>query len=261
MQVRCIMKIFRKILSAILVLGTVISVLSSCDGAGSGKQEDDGRYKINVSIVYATNDAKLNDAISAVGVNGATVMVDGDNMAVNNTVQIGGTSVNESYVLFENMLYRDMTLTVDGNSVSVKEKTDFHEDNRQLLLADIGMGADVSVADFENFEITSMGESSCFDCTDINAESAESLEKIFGSGLSGIGATVALSAAEYQEIIQDEKVIESTLSCHFTILLAGVSYELTVHMNYEYDYAAEVSVSAPVDADSYNTVTYKEIIK
>jgi hypothetical protein len=256
------MKIYTKILSVILVLGMAMSVLASCGDTGAGKNDvDDGKYKINVSIIYATNDNKLKDAISAVGTNGATVMVDGDNMAVYNTVVVGNTSVNESYVLFDNMLYRDMTVIANGNSATVQEKSDFHEENRQHLLADLGVGADVSVFDFKILEITSMGENDCFNCTDINADSAESLEKIFGAGLSGVGATVSLDSAEYQEIIHGETIIESTLSCHFIILLGGVSYELTVHMNYDYDYSAEVSVTAPEGADGYNTVTYNEIIK
>lgn len=256
------MKIFTKILSVILVLGIVMSVLASCDGAGFGKNDgDDGKYKINVSIVYATNDTKLKDAISSVGVNGATVAVDGDNMAVYNTVVVGSTSVNESYILFDNMLYRDMTLTADENSATVKEKTDFYGENRQQLLSDIGMGAGVDAQDFEDLQPSTFGESTYYNCSNIKAESAESLEKIFGAGLSGIGATVTLSAAEYEKVVLDEKIVESTLSCHFTLVLGGESYELTMHMKYEYDYDAEVSVAAPENADSYNTVTYKEIIK
>lgn len=256
------MKIFAKILSTVLIFGAVIGAFASCDGAVNGQQTaDDGKYKINVSITYATDDAKLKDAVMAMSVNGATVLFDGENLSVDSTASVGDTSVKESYVLIDGVLYRDMSLTSGGNTATVKEKAAFDEQNRQTLLSDLGAGASVGIADFEDFEISSSGDNTYYDCTNIKAESADSLEKIFGSGLSSVGASVSLSNAEYQKVMQGEKIVESTLSCHFTVLLAGESYELTMHMIYMYDYTSEVSIAAPEGADSYTAVSYEEIIK
>lgn len=261
MQKEYIMKIFRELTALLLIFALSVGCLASCDNMGGGQNAEEDSYIVNIDVSYATNDPKMKEAIASITENSATLSVLGDDIRVNSKTVMDDRSFNEEYILVGGVLYRSMKLVVGDYSVTSNTLAELTAENRQAVLADIGIGANISTADFKNCQHESFGEVSLYTCADIEENSAKSLEKIFSSGFSGMGGSVSLTGADFSATYNGEKIMDSTLSCHFAVVMNDISYEITMHIAYTYQYTDDITILAPEVIDDYAMVSYEEIIK
>ena len=251
------MKNIKKLTALILVLILAMSCLASCDFFKDDLQMD--KYVANVRMVFATDDANMKAAIDIMSAS-SVLTVDGDNISVETNSVINDTSLQDSYTYVDGVVYHSTKITLDDKFAASFEKADMPAENRDALISKIGTGANITLSDFEVQEMTTSGDSNEYACSEITDEARESLQAVFASRFAGLDAVVQLNEAEYILETYKGRTSSSILSCHFTIIMNGKSFDVTVHTYYDYDYDAIINISAPQDADKYNTVSYEDII-
>ena len=243
------------LLSLILVVGS----LAACEDNGTPIKSD--VYVANVEIEFATNDDAMKAAVDAMNGSGAPVYVSGEDMKIETSAELNGISLSDSYVYFGGTLYHENRLTVDGKTSVTLEKASMSEENRQQLLSDVGAGASIEPDDFGVQEKDGDDVNCIYTCSSITSQAKDSLQAIFASKFSGLNATVELTGAEFTLETENGVNMHSSLSCHFVITMNGRSYEITMHINTDYDYETSFGISAPTDPSAFKQVSYDEIIK
>ncbi len=260
MQKERFMKIFTKITAFALSLVLALGCLASCDGQTAEPNTPDTSYVANIKIKYATNDSKMDEAVS--GISSSSVLsVDGNRAQVITESFSGDATLSESYVLDDGKLYHTTKLALGEMELSENEVASVDDVDTALIITDIGVGADITVSDFYETEMEKSGNITSYTCSDITEESAESIENIFGKSFENTGALVTLEGAEYYMEKSGDQLMYSILSCHFSVVLDGEIYKVTMHIEATYDYEAEPVIDVPDNTSDFSEVSYSDIIK
>lgn len=250
-----------KLTALVCCIAMLCICFASCDIIGGIQKSESDKYVATVTTKLATNDDKMKDALVAAGSPVTLIKVDGDNVEIESSAKINDITMNNNYVYIDGVLYHSKNLAISDKSVNSFNKAEMSADQRDLLIASVGTGADVDTSDFATVDKMESGGVETYTCRDINDDAKESLCSVFASKLSSSGATVSIEDVKYIEDHSDGRVVSSILSCSFIVAMGGEEYSVTMHINCAYDYDAEVSISAPADADKYNTVSLDEILK
>ncbi len=275
------MKQMTKLLALLLCFSIVIGVFVGCqpeekpnddlqdditETPSDDDKEDDkveeiqtDRYVITSKIKFATNDYKMKDAVSAMNSN-SIITVDKGNVWVATDSELNDVKVDKDYYLVDGTLYYSNTVRVGDIFATEHKKADMSNQNKEWLLAKVGAGAQISIADFETFDMSSFGENCSYTCSNIYTDSAESLCDILASGFAGMDASVELVNVEYMLDVKGEIYTSSILSCSFEITIDGIVYEITMHVYNDYTYSNDISITLPENADEYQQVPHSEII-
>ena len=247
----------KKITSLLLSLVLVVSLLASCTFTETPLQSD--TYQANVQIKYSSENADMAAAISAME-SKATVYVSGSDLKIETGSEMNNISTRDTYVFFGGMLYHDGRITVDNKTVVTLERTNLSEDKLSQLLSDVGAGAGITSSDFNIQDKSGDELNYTHTCSRITSGAKSSLEALFGAKFKGFG-TVELTGAEYTLVGKDGRDESSTLTCHFSITMNGVTYDVTMEIITEYDYNAIFGISAPASTSDYQQVSYEEMFK
>ncbi len=221
-------------------------------------------YKISVRVAFASDDEAMRAAIRKLNnpQGTATVIeVDKDNFRITSEAGVGGYNVSKTYTLVDGRLYHHSVIKSESQIASVREVTSLNDTDRDYLLVTRGEGAGIDISDFAMISFNKIQDGRCYECSNINEESARSLEKLFEAGFNAAEATIRLDSATYKLEIVKERNASSTLSCNFVVTMNDTDYTITMRMYYTYDYDAQISISAPTDADKYVEIPYTDIAK
>ena len=259
------MTVIKKLTALIICITSLCGCLISCvdpNNTGDGDQTplQSDRYVANISIRYATNDAKMKGTIDAIGTPTSTLTVDGDDLKIVTTAELKDISTSNEYIYVDGVLYQAKSLNVSDKSVTLLERATVGEDQRDSLISKAGPGAAIGIGDFLNFEINTYGDITEYNCNEMLEDSKESLRQIISKSFDGFGAIVVIQSAVYKLEIKNDRNHSSVLSCNLVITMDGVDYEVTMHLYYDYNYDAEVSITAPENADAYTEVSSDDII-
>lgn len=251
---------FSKITAMLLLITMLIGCFASCDGKIPLPQPQvNESYIANVKITFATNDEKIAAAVSGIKDSSAVLTVDGQNMKLVRSTVLASSSVDESYILVDDVLYHKLTATVGEYSVTEAERCLMNEENKDYLLSELGIGANINFYDFMSQDVEEYGDVCYYTCTEILEESKESLAAIVEGSFAPYGGVVSLDEVEYFVTMNGENIVDKTLSCHFSILLDGQIYKVTMHIEYSYDYDALFVIESPDNIGEYTEVSCKEM--
>ena len=251
---------FSKITAMLLLITMLIGCFVSCDGKiPLPETEVDESYVANVKITFATDDSKIKDAIRGIEESSAVLTVDGENLKLERVTKLQTSSVDESFILVDDTLYHKLTATVGEYSVTEAERCLMNEENKDYLLSELGIGANINYYDFLSQETEEYGDVCYYTCTEMVEESKASLEAIVASSFSAVGGVVTLEDVEYYVTTKGVYITDKTLSCHFSILLDGEIYKVTMHIEYSYNYDALFVIEAPANIGEYTEVSCKEM--
>ena len=222
---------------------------------------DDGKYLMNVEIRFATGDDKMKPAIDVLDSSSSVITVDGENIKIETLTALDSSSIKDSYVFVDGVLYRETVVSALGLTAAEYKKADAPDLTRDKLYSDIGTAAQIGISDFLTRDMSKTANGYSYSCSDISDSAKESLVNIFGSKFSGVNeASVTLEGAEYILETEGNRNTLSTLYCHFVITMNGESYEITMHILSEYDYSSGAAVTHPEDSDKYTEVDYSDVI-
>ena len=252
------MKLTDRIIALLLLMAVAVGTLASCDITTGPLQSD--TYVANVEVKFSSENAEIKTVIDTMNRN-STIYVSEDDMKIETSVEMEGISITDNYVFFGGTLYHESRATVNGKTAVELKKASMSSENKDQLVADVGAGASIEPTDF-NVQEQEGDELNCtYSCSRITGKAKESIEAIYGSKFSAIGATVELSGAEYNLVIANGRRTSSSLTCHFVIGMNGQSYEITVEILTSYDYDATFGISTPANSSSYQLVGYDEIFE
>ena len=221
-------------------------------------------YKISVRVAFASDDEAMREAIRKLNnpQGTATVIeVDKDNFRITSEAGVGEYNVSKTYTLVDGRLYHHSVIKSESQIASVREVTSLNDTDRDYLLVTRGEGAGIDISDFAVISFNKIQDVRSYECSNINDESARSLEQLFEAGFNAAEATIRLDSATYKLEIVKERNASSTLSCNFVVTMNDTDYTITMRMYYTYDYDAQISISAPSDADKYVEIPYTDIAK
>lgn len=259
------MSIKTKIAAILICIVMVCGTLVSCDIIGQGNNGNNqnlqtDKYTLTVTTQFATNDEKMKSAINALGAANYVINVDGDDLQLENSTELQGASVDNSYIYVDGTLYHAQTVSVGDKQLSSYEKSIMTVEEREALVSNLGTGASIGIGDFLDQQMNTFGATTTYICSEMDEESKASLSEIYEKKFAAIGAEVIIDSASYQLEVLNGRNHKSVLSCDFVIILDGEEYKLTVHTYYTYDYDAEFSISAPENADRYTETSTEDII-
>lgn len=264
------MSALKKLIALIVCIAMLCICLVSCDqilGNNQGNNQggdvelQSDNYVESIRIKYATNDDKMKAAIDALGTPETTLTVMGDDLKLVSNATVGNISVSNEYIYIGGTLYHSTTAQITDANVSSFEKAAMDLTQRDQLVSKAGAGASIGISDFLDQQMSKSGNLTIYTCDGITDEARDSLQAIVASKFDGLGANVRLDSASYILEVKDGRNNASTLSCNFVIDMNGESYEITMHLQCEFNYDAEVSITAPDDTDKYTDTSVDEILK
>ena len=79
--------------------------------------------------------------------------------------------------------------------------------------------------------------------------------------LAEFDAEVSASNTVLSVVIKDGKYSSATLSCDYAVTIDGERMEIQMESRMDYVYDGIKKIVAPADADSYDEVTYEDIME
>lgn len=251
----------------ILLCGCLSSCITSTpdntdknNGQDSTDTLPSDKYLATVRVEYLSEDEKLRDAIGAIGTPTTTVEVDGDNIKLLTIASTDDISITKEYVYIDGIVYHGKNVVVADMRVTTLERATMSADDKASLISKAGPGASIETKDFLNINRSSADGITTYSCTEIKAESKESLRKILSSSFSGLDATVRIADVSFRLDKKDGRNHSSLLSCKLTVTMDDVDYDLTMNLYYDYDYDAQLDICVPQDNDRYTEVSIDEIL-
>ncbi len=264
------MKRFLKVISLMLALLLSLGLLSSCSNAAERAVElaekvlAGERYAVDLSFSFECDDEELSSVLDLISDMDMRMTKDGDNASVRTEAAfdiLGQTlTVEAEYIAIGNELYEITSASVLGTSETTKRRATMSNTERSEFLGDAG-ATDVSYTDFGSmsFEKTDAGFKISY--TEANGVICDDMEDMMEDMLAEFDAEVSVSNVVLSVVIKDGKYSRATISCDYTVT---IDRELTeVHMDslMVYDYEGIDKIVAPADANSYNEVTYEDIME
>ena len=246
------MKRFNKLTAFTLTFVLLLACLASCKPTPAVES-----YKATVTTSFTSNDAAMADAIAALEKSTVTLYVYGDNLMVVSETALGDVKLNRTYTVADGILYNNTTLKAAGKTVNEKEKAAFAASEREALIGKVGAGASLDTDDFNS---VTENDGTSYTCSGIKDDAKASLTSIFAAKFEALGASVNMQDAEYYVEKLDGKAVNYILNARFVITMNGEDYSVNMTIECDYDYNANVKVSAPEGVDTYTEVTYEDII-
>ena len=247
-----------RVLALLLVLAAMLTALSSCGLtptsaiANAEKALTKAPYKIEMEMDLTCADKTYASIIEAMNTE-MTMFVDGDNFQMG----VSATGV-------------DMTVTyVDGTAYSsmsafgqiVRQKATLTEEQKAEFLEKNGASVGVDAIDFGSLSMTKDEDGDkIITCTELPEEA---LNELMESTLGDMGAgEISMTAKDVKMTIEldDGKYDTVTLTLTYVMTVAGETVEIGARIELEYDYGDDAkTVTAPKDADTYETADYEDI--
>lgn len=249
------MKAVNKILAFILCTVMILGTLVSCNGKGN--KIDTNKYTANVEIKFATNDPAMKDSAYAID-SSSVIKVNGDNISVSTQAKTGDTTVNEEYILVDDVLYYGLSVSIGDFNSDKYRFTEFGDYEENLIFLEAGNGAHINNEDFDTVNVSGDDKAKTYICSDISSEAKYYLEAVMNKKLDSF-ATATLAEATLNLETKDDAPIKSVLSCDYVITMGGAEYTVTMRLYTTYDYECETVVSAPADVNKYESATFDDI--
>ncbi len=263
------MNLTTKLLALLTCLFIICGCFASCENTGgatggntgnNGDETSGDSYVATIKTVYATQDFKMKGVVASMGSPITTVSVDGGNIKVESSSSLEDIYSKTGYTYKDGMLYYFSELTAGELSTSSYKKAVMFDTDADTLLSKVGSGASIDVDDFKTQEKQTSGNLTVYTCTDISDEAKEGLRSTFAAKFEGLGAMVRVADVSLYSEVTDGLTDSATISCNFVISMDGEDYGITMHLQYSYDYDAEINISSPENAGEYILTELDQIL-
>ena len=249
------MKLFSKIAASSLIISLLLCSLISCQ-----PKEDVDSYKAHVITSFSSNDADLTGIIIQLEKCEVDLVVYGDNVMAKSSTKFGDIQMDKTITVYGDIIYNETTLIAEGKTVSEKQKASFKPEQRLELIGSIGAGASIDTDDFGNVSKSEDGKAVSYLCSGINADSKESIMKLFGAKFDQIADSFEIVDSEYYVEMLNGKAQNYILNTTFAITIGEKTYNVNMTVECEYDYESTEKVVIPEGASDFIVTTYDEVV-
>ena len=244
----------KKFLAFALVIVMCMFTFASCADADDVLGEADDAllaapYKMNIKMNYSTEHEEFKEIFNAMNVN-VPVIVDGNNMLIDVSMDVLGESVKTKMTLIENILYYDM----DVNGEKIKMKSALEKDAYDEFLEEQGVSMPAEYTDFDEIELKKEKDKMTVTCQGLSDQALKDIKNLINDGLEGVNAKIDVNNIKFTITLKDKKYESIKLSCTYTIVIEDKSFEVAMSFETEFVYTDVPKVSAPADADDYTSM-------
>ncbi len=251
----------KKIVSVMLALMLVACMLAftACESVESSLEKADkalkeAPYTVKMSMDFECDDQTLNTVFDALSME-IPVTVDGDNMAMELSMDVMGQKIGTKMSVVDKVLYS----SVDMGITSVKMKATLNDEQLKEFVSENSAEMPVDYLQFEELKMEKKDGKDVITCSGITTEGLTALNNQLAETMEAMGAEAAAGDLSYVITLADGKYESMALTCSYSITMSGKTYTVSMTMNAKYEYENVAKVTAPADADTYTEVSYDQI--
>lgn len=250
----------KKILVLILALAMTCGMLVSCENAQSLLEKADAAlentpYTLTMTMNFECDDEELNEIFSVMNME-IPVTIDGNNLAMDMSMDMAGYAVDMKVTVADMVMYYDMSMI----GQSIKMKAEMNEEQYKEFLADSNTEMAVNPEDFSELTVESKDGKKYIACAKISEEGLKELNDIMKDTIDAIGGEASVSDISYGVTLNDGKYESMDMTCVYSVTVLGETYNVTFKLGAEFSYDNVAEITAPADADTYQDMSFDDIM-
>jgi hypothetical protein len=251
----------KKILALVLALAMVCAMLVSCgeDAKAILKKADEALqntpYVMTMKMNFESDNEDVNKIFSLMEME-IPVTIDGKNVALDMSMDVMGYTASIELIIADMVVYYDMSVL----GQSVKMKANMNDEQYQEFMEENNTEMVVNPEDFSEITLEVKDGKKYIACAKINEEGIKELNDMMKDFLGEDDASIAVSDITYGVTLKDGKYESMELSCVYAITVGTESYNITMNLGSEFSYDNVKKITAPADADKYQSVDFDELL-
>ncbi len=249
----------KKIVALALVLTIVGCMFVSCEDVTSTLEKADkalteAPYTVTMSMDFECDDETINAVFEALKME-IPITVDGENMSMDMSTEIMSISIGTKMTVVDKVLYS----YTSAAGQEVKMKCTLNDEQLKDFVADNTAEMPVDYVNFGSLTMEEKDGKQLITCADITTEGLTALNDLMAESFKALGAEAAVGDLSYIITLSDGKYESMAMVCTYSVTIEGETFTTTMSMNARFDYKDIAPITAPADADDYQSVDYSDI--
>lgn len=251
----------KKILSLVIALTLFCTMFVSCSDDPQALIEkanaalNEVPYAATLKFNFETNNEELNEVFSMMNLEIPTV-IDGNNFAMNMSMDIMGLSMAIDAVIVDMVMYYDIEMFGE----SVKMKATMTEEQYQSFIEDNNAQLLLMPDDFSEMTVESKDGKKYITCSGLSEDGIKELNDLVAEQIDSFNATADISEVAYTITLSNGKYESIDLHCVYAVTVYGETTTVTFDADMEYSYDNIAPITVPENADEYEEVDPSEIL-
>lgn len=250
----------KKFLALILVLTVMCGMLAACDTPQSLLEKAEAAlqnepYQMTMKMEFSSDNKDLNEIFSIMNME-VPVTVDGKNIAMDMSMDIMGTSAGVEVIVADMVMYYNIELM----GQQVKMKATMNEEQYKEFMEENNTEMMVNPEDFGELTVEKKDGKKYIACAKISNEALEELNEMMEEALDAVDGKAAVKEVSYGVMLADGKYETMDMTCVYTVTAGGETYTVTFKLGAAFTYDNVAKITAPADADQYQSVDIGQLM-
>ncbi len=253
----------KKLTAVLLALMLAISLFAftSCEKEPKELLEEAAKalaekpYTMTMKMDFKSDNTEMNEIFKMMNLE-FPVTVDGDNLAMDMSMDLMGQTMTTKMTLADKVLYYD----ISAAGMSQKMKATLTDAQLEEFKGTQSMEMPVDYSQFAELKSEEKDGKTVITCTGITEDGKKALNDQMASALEALEGSAEIGDLSYSITLKDGKYESMDLSCTYTVSVSGITTNVTMTMGATISYDNVAAVTAPADADSYTAVDYSDIV-
>ena len=259
-----------RIISVFLALVLILSTLTACSRtpeelvANADKALSKKPYTVEIEVDYYSANSTVSGIFEQLERLDSNVYVDGKDIKAVSDLSINdGDTENRFlnvYTVKDGVVYLYTEYHTGEYKQEFKNKAVTDEANTKLLMNDIFIIGDISIADFSTVTLEKRDGENVIVCTGVSESRLISLEKALAKQMESTSEGIKADKVEMTIEIDGGKYDTITVKCDYTVTIQGVKYPVSMSVELEFDYDERFEITSPADAHEYSYVNIDQML-
>ena len=251
----------KKILSLLLALALACCMLVSCDETAEKIIEKadaallNTPYEMTMKMNFECDDDELNEYFSMMNME-IPVTVDGKNLAMEMSMEMMGYSADCEIIVADMVMYYNIQML----GQSIKMKATMNESQYNEFIEENGAEPMFKPEDFGKLTVESKDGKKYIACLEIDDEALSELNDIMADSMEAFDAKTSVSDVTYGVTLNDGKYESMDLTCVYSVTVDGETVNVTLNLGVEFSYDNVGKITAPSDADAYESMNFGDLM-
>ncbi len=250
----------KKILAMVMALVLMCGMLVSCDNALSLIAKADEAlknepYAITMKMDFQCDNEDINKIFSVMNME-IPAIVDGKNMAMDMSMDVGGYKADAKVSVVDMVMYYNIEMM----GQSVKMKATMNEEQYKEFMAESNTQMMVDPADFGKLTVETRDGKKYIACGEISEEGLNELNDMMKEALKSINGEATVSAVTYGVTLNNGKYESMDMTCDYSVTVADETCNVTFKLSAEFSYDNVAKITVPADADKYQEMSFDDLM-
>lgn len=213
-------------------------------------------YTVDMGILFESEDEEMQAVIDSFASPVIKLKADGDDLYMTMSLKLEDRKASTTYTLIDGTVYAEYYEQTDKGDKTEKEKFNCTAEMKEEIIDELGSDANLRYDDFSESVARKVNGVTVITCTNIKSDALRGVVEMLKEKLEGINAAVAVRDANLAIQIKDGKYDVSIFKCTYVITTETQVYSISMTYASQFDYASDVVITAPADADEYDSVEF-----